>query len=181
MSYGFLISGPDTWLTGLIEPHIWYDTTRVSSPAEALSGDFTLVGWYKEFQTAVLPVRIWNIGTGFVVDIIDDGGTHTCRVKDGLNGINPNIEQALSTTGDEWTCIIIRRSGTTLSIFEGKTKLSDTTITVVNYGAVIRAVNKAIEVADLRVLNIALSDAAIEYYYDDVIENEGDETHPRWL
>jgi hypothetical protein len=182
MSYGFLISGPDTFKSGLIEPHIWDDSSRIGGVTDdELDGDFTLIGWYKTFQTAVLPVRLWNLGTGFIVDVIDDTGVHKLRVKDGSSGISPDIEQALTTTGVDWTCIIVRRKDTVLSIFEGKTKLSDTTISVVNYGAVIRAVNKAIKCADLRVLRLAATDADIVYYYDDVIEREGKETLPRWL
>lgn len=181
MSYGFLASGPDTWGTGLVEPHVWADVERGGGVMPPLTGDFTLIGWYNAFETAELPVRLWNMGTGFKVDVIDNAGTHQLKVHDGtLGGIAVPITQNLSTDGGEWTCIIVRRDGTTLSIFEGKTKLSDTTISVVNYGGFIRCVSKAIEWADMRVLNLALSDAAVEYYYDDVVENEGNETHPRW-
>ena len=176
-----MIIDSELYRAGLIGPHIWMSQERIILPGpEDLDGDFTLVGWYKEFQASVLPVRLWNLGSGFIVDIVDNGGVHQLKVHDGDIGISPDITDNLTTDGTTWTCIIIRRSGTTISTFEGKTKLSDTTISVVNYGATIRAINSSIEVADLRVISKALSDAAIEYYYDDVIENEGDETHPRW-
>lgn len=169
------------WGSQLVSPHIWDDMEYVEGAMpESLDGDFTLIGWYKSFETSVLPVRLWNIGIGLIVDIVDNAGTHQLKVSDGANGIPSDIEEDIVSDGSDWTMIAVRRCASTMAVFEGSNKLSDTTISVVDYGSSVAAISKGIKVHDLRILNVAASDAAIAYYYNDVVENNGDETQPRW-
>ena len=146
---------------------------------ESLDGDFTLIGWYNSLATAELPFVAWDIGT-LEVTVQDNGGTHQLRIADG---VNTPIEIDLTADGSEWFNIIIVRSGTSILVYEDNTLIHTATgWSVIDYGTLLSAITSSlVEFFDLRVLNVALSASDIDYYYDDVINNEGEATLPRWV
>ena len=146
---------------------------------ESVDGDFSLVGWYNKLSVAELPFTCWDIGS-LAVEIINNGGTHQLQISDGVNS---TINVDLSADGSEWFNVIVVRSGTSILVYENNTLMhTEAGWSVIDYGTAISAISSsAVEVADLRVLNIGLSAADIGYYYDDVIDNAGNEVMPRWL
>ena len=146
---------------------------------ESLDGDFTLVGWYNSLSTAELPFVAWDIGS-LAVTIEDNGGTHQLKINDG---VNTPIAVDLTADGSAWFNIIIVRSGTSILVYEDNTLIhTETGWSVVDYSTLISAISSSVvEFFDLRVLNLALSVDDIDYYYDDVINNGGETTLPRWL
>lgn len=147
---------------------------------ESLDGDFTLSGWYKDLSAPTLPFFVaWDIG---VLDVrtIDNGGTYQLQISDGINS---PILIDLSADGDSWFNIIIVRSGTSILVYEDSELVhTETGWVAVDYGDSIAAISSSlVKYFDLRVLNVALSASDIDYYYDDVINNEGEATLPRWV
>lgn len=145
--------------------------------SSSVSGDFTLLGWYKTFPSTELPIQLWAIGN-LRVSLWNNGGVVTLRVADDTNDI---LDCPLSADGSDWTLLTIVRSSTSVLCYEGVSSVGSDTWSVVDYGKALSIVDSSsIKCFDLRVLNNGLSEAAIESYYNDVTSNSGNEYCPRW-
>jgi hypothetical protein len=143
---------------------------------EDLNGDFTLFSWIKDVLLADLPMVLWKCGN-LTVNLANAAGTFRLSVTDG---INPAIIIDLAMTGTAWTLLSIIRHGLFIYIFENKTMQSLSVLnSIVNHGASLEYGRScAGSHADMTVLPREVSDEAIEYYYDDIIDSEGEAVMP---
>jgi PKD repeat protein len=172
---GSLVTGPDG---------INYSAIRFSAAPFGLSDtlpddlddDFTLFSWIKDVLLADLPMVLWKCGN-LTVNLANAAGVFRLSITDG---VNPAIIQDLAMTGTVWTLLSIIRHGLFIYIFENKTLQSLSVLnSIENYGTDMKyGQSCACSHADMTALPREISDEAIEYYYDDVVDSEGEAVMP---
>lgn len=171
----------DVWGLDLIESHVWYASGSswgiLVDLTAVLSGDFTLIGWYKGIDVGDYPFTLWDAGTlevkvkfnsEYELNISDDNGSSADAVLDGWGG-------------SDWINLIIIRSGTTITVYQNKVLiLTYESSPLLNYSAAMRMLSGTTDVFDLRVLPRAISLENLTYYYDNVVTNQGDAVLPNF-
>jgi hypothetical protein len=128
------------------------------------AGDFTLSMWVMGPVTSTL--NLFRIATGGLIVTLD---ADSVEFDDGVN----NVECTVAPT--EWTMITLVRSGSNLIVYANGSvantyALTDPTIV---YGGRATIGGAGVVGYDAQILTRAVSADAIEYAYNDVIENEG--------
>lgn len=172
---GSLVTGPDGRENSAIlfsgEPFGFSDTLP-----EDLDGDFSLLSWISAVFRADLPLILWQCGN-LMIYLADGGGKFQLAISDG---VNPAITQDLELSGLDWTLLSVVRDGMNLYIYENKTLKGVYGLnSIENYGALLEYGQMCpCSHADATVLPRKVSAEALEYYYDDVIDSEGEAVMP---
>jgi len=163
-----LVTGPDNRECSGMNMSSALSDALVSS----LSGDFTLMGWYNSMID--LSITLYSIGD-LEIDLISD---YRIRISDG---INPEVIQQLPTfRGTSWANIAITRDSLIWNIYENGVFLGRFEMDEIgDYGTAFNTIETGL-IFDTIVLPRALSVAEVEYYYNNVIQNGGDEVLPEF-
>lgn len=139
-----------------------------------INGDMTLGLWIAGIGAA--PITLWRMnvdnGATLLVTIDNIAGVYAVRWNDGTNGDT----RTLAWAGASWVFIAVEKSGATLRVFENGVQLSLTPLidATLGYGNTIYfAENSICSIFDVRRTPRAISTEALQYYYDDVVNNAG--------
>lgn len=170
-SYFSTISGPD----GQDDSAISFSAADgLTGSLSGLDGNMTVM-----FGIASGEPDVLSIGP-LTVSVVESMGVYSLRWNDGVNDVSVPLNW---TGGGAWTLIKVSRNGDNLVVSEnGYLRDTYSLISVVDVsGALALMDGQDGDVYDIRVYGDVVSDSAFRYYYDDIVENEGNALLPIWL
>lgn len=165
-SFSGVITGPD----GNTRSAIVFSSSNNMNVAETIpSGDLSIVMWIKSptspcsiISNSILSVRLVQSGDGWNLDW--DDGTNSWKV-------------ALSAPLTQWTMITIVRHGTTVEVYENDAFVNTRLMAEnISYSSPIRFFGGVVTGFEPRIIGKKLTSDAIQWLYNDVIENHGKST-----
>ena len=167
----------EVWKLDLIETHVWLSVSEsygvVTELTAGLDGDFTLIGWFTGIDYFEFPFKLWDIGS---LEVRLDYNSDYELVVTDANGSDSDV-MAWDESG--WNSLVIVRDGSDILVyFNSKLAFTYASGSVLDYGDQLRMLSATCSVFDLRVVPRAQSADDITYYYNNVIENQGDAVLP---
>jgi hypothetical protein len=119
---------------------------------------------------------------GLSIDILCNGTDAYLIFEDDDNSLAIElILSAAQLAGTEWFTLKVVRTGTLLKVIIDKDENASETVAVVEYSGDVTLMNgKKVNIFDLRLLAVAISKAASDYYVDNLELDEGNALMPRW-
>jgi len=166
-TYNSLIKGPDNRDYSALYFGVGdgFTETLVSS----LDGDFTLNFWVKDL--VLLPIVLFQIGN-LSVTMEDNLGNFRLLVSDGTN---PDVRFPLLTQNSNWIHLVLTRESKKWKLYDNKNFLGEEDMnTIVDYGTSLSFSDTEIRsLFDAFIVPRSLTQNPITYYYDDVVQREG--------
>lgn len=167
-SYFAAVDGPDGDSSSSAQ---FNGAEGLSIDCDSLSGDYTLMAWAKNISGNA---TLFSFGTGGLILRVNGSGQIVFNDGNDTHVYNPNF------SAGAWSHIAVTRSGDTVSIYYNGSLF----VTVDNpyfgvYGGTVSiGTNEVFDGFDWRVYGSALNAGTIGYYYEDVLNNNGNALLP---
>jgi PKD repeat protein len=165
-SFSGVIGGPDGNTRSAI---VFNASESMSVDTDLPSGDMSIVLWVKSPASSCTIISNANL----TIKLINSGDGWNLDWDDGVN----NWKVALSAALTQWTMITIIRHETTIEVYENKSFVNTRFLkTNRSYVGPIEFYSGSVIGFEPRIVGSILTADAIEWLYNDVIENQGKST-----
>lgn len=134
------------------------------------SGDLSIILWVKSLASSNDICE----ATDFKVSIYDDGIDKSVKWEDNTDNVSIALNNIIST---DWNMIVFVRESLTLRIYLNGILINTRILISSNsYSGPVIFYNNSLHGFEPRIIQYALTDNAVKWLYDDVIENNGNST-----
>lgn len=169
-TYASVVTGPDglAWSATVMGIA---DNLRAADIVIGTS-DFTFVVW---LRSPSVPIELYNDGI-LVIILKMDGEGYYLKWEDGANELRINLEQDYGN----WTQLALQRQAGNVVAYENGVLTNSGSLVspVISYGDDIVLFNGVVSFFDCRIVLRAVTEAALLYMYNDVVDNQGNATCP---
>ena len=163
-----LITGPDT----IADSGVFFNATTGLSLTLPSLGESTLILWLRD---VVVDSTLFTFGGGKSIGIELDGDEFDLVINNGIKTVNI----PLSYKGDEWVMIAIRFASDGTRVIKNKTSLGIHNIVMGDYGGATTIMNGVIgSLFDVRRVPVVVTETGLEYYYNNVNSERGNNFLP---